>query len=92
MPLYDYLCEENGETVEVVHRMADKIETWGQLCEHAQRPLGDTPADSPVKKIPGRGNYHNGPKTMAKDNATLGERTKQLGHGPTVSPMRSSKF
>ena len=40
MPLYEYRCEANGEIVEVVHRMADKFTTWGQVCEHMKRDAG----------------------------------------------------
>lgn len=51
MPTYDYLCESNGEIVEVKHRMSESISTWGELCDKAGIPLGDTQADSPVKKL-----------------------------------------
>ena len=51
MPTYDYLCYENGEEVEIIHGINEKIETWGGLCARAGIPLGDTPASSPVKKL-----------------------------------------
>ncbi len=51
MPKYDYLCEANGQVVEVSHPMQDSLSTWGELCARAGRPQGSTPADSPVKKL-----------------------------------------
>ncbi len=51
MPTYDYLCEENGQQVEVRHRMSEEIHTWGELCERAGIDCGDTPAAAPVKKL-----------------------------------------
>ena len=51
MPKYDYLCETNGRIVEVSHPMADRLQTWGEVCQRADLPLDGTPADSPVKKL-----------------------------------------
>jgi len=51
MPTYDYLCPENGKTVEISHRMAETLTTWGDLCERTGIELGDTPADSPIRKV-----------------------------------------
>lgn len=50
MPTYVYLCDANGASIEVVHRMAEDIKTWGELCEHAGRDPGDTPSDAPVRR------------------------------------------
>ena len=50
MPTYVYQCEANGSSVEVVHRMSDSLETWGQLCDLAERDPGDTPLDAPVHR------------------------------------------
>ncbi|MEM9379889.1 MAG: zinc ribbon domain-containing protein [Planctomycetota bacterium] len=50
MPTYVYLCEANGAEVEVVHPMADSIETWGELCERAGCDPERTPADAPVHR------------------------------------------
>lgn len=50
MPRYDYLCPENGEVVEVSHKMSESISTWAELCEKAGKGLGSTAADSPVQK------------------------------------------
>ena len=51
MPRYDYLCETNGRVVEVRHGMKERLATWGEVCERADIPLGDTPAGAPVERV-----------------------------------------
>ena len=51
MPTYDYLCEANGRKVEVRHSMSEMLENWGQLCELAQLDPGDTPVNTPVRRL-----------------------------------------
>ncbi len=51
MPTYDYQCDTNGRVVEVKHGMSEVLATWAELCERAGIEAGDTPADSPVKKL-----------------------------------------
>ena len=51
MPLYDYHCPANGETVEVSHSVDAVVRNWGELCFAAQRPLGDTDPFAAVKKV-----------------------------------------
>lgn len=51
MPNYDYFCESNGRTVEVHHRMAETVATWGELCERAGIDLAGTPAETPVQRM-----------------------------------------
>ncbi len=51
MPTYDYFCEANGEKVEVFHPMSETIHNWGELCERANKPLGDTAKEEPVRKL-----------------------------------------
>lgn len=51
MPLYDYYCPANEQTVQVTHKMSQDVNTWGDVCALAGQPLGDTPADSPVEKV-----------------------------------------
>jgi hypothetical protein len=51
MPLYDYICKENGQTVEVFHRMNEKMLTWGQLCEKADIDPGTTSKDTQVNRV-----------------------------------------
>jgi hypothetical protein len=48
MPTYEYYCEANKKTVEVIHSMRNELETWGELCELAEIESGKTPKDSPV--------------------------------------------
>lgn len=84
MPLYDYLCESNGTVIEVSHRMNERIETWKELCECSGHPLGDTPADAPVRKLVGSGSPINASNTLGK------ARVSQ--DGATAMPMRNNKF
>ena len=51
MPLYEYLCDANGETVEVVHPMDATLSIWGEVCYVAQIPLGDTNPSAPVRRV-----------------------------------------
>ena len=51
MPTYDYHCVTNGRTVEVNHRMSEKMLTWGELCGRAGIEPGQTPTDSEVQKL-----------------------------------------
>lgn len=51
MPTYDYACEANGRVVEVRHRMSERLQTWGELCERAAVEPGDTPLDAPVARL-----------------------------------------
>ena len=50
MPTYEYYCEVNDQTLEVLHGMNDTISTWGGLCRVAEIELGGTPEDSPVER------------------------------------------
>lgn len=51
MPSFDFHCEANGQTVEVMLKMHEELRTWGELCARKNLPLGDTPADAPVTKV-----------------------------------------
>ncbi len=51
MPTYDYRCDANGQVVEVRHGMSEALSTWAELCERADRELGATPADAPVRRL-----------------------------------------
>lgn len=51
MPRYDYHCDENGITLEVVHPISDSVKTWGELCELAGVEPGKTGMSSPVRKV-----------------------------------------
>ncbi len=60
MPNYDYYCESNGRTVEVSHRMAESVRTWGELCERTGLAPGKTPASAPVQKLLAAPAVHSG--------------------------------
>lgn len=51
MPRYDYHCDENGMTLEVVHGISRVIETWGELCALAQHDPGETDAAARVRRV-----------------------------------------
>lgn len=51
MPMYDYYCPANERTIQVMHRMADELRNWGEVCALAQLELEGTPAESPVSKV-----------------------------------------
>lgn len=51
MPTYDYMCETNGQVLEVRHGMQEQLSTWGELCERLGIATGDTDASAPVKKL-----------------------------------------
>ena len=40
MPTYDYHCPANGRVIEVSHKMAETVATWGDLCRRAGVPRG----------------------------------------------------
>jgi predicted nucleic acid-binding Zn ribbon protein len=63
MPNYDYYCESNGRTVEVSHRMAESLGTWGELCERAGLAPGKTPRSAPVRKLISGAAVHTGHRT-----------------------------
>ena len=48
MPTYEYYCEENNQTVDVIHGMDDSIETWGELCQSADIEPGVSPKETRV--------------------------------------------
>ncbi len=92
MPMYEYHCEANGQTVEVVHRMSERFETWGELCEKAGIDAGKTPAATPVKRLIGSGSVTNQNDTVSKRNARHGESSKNLRHGPMAAPARTNRI
>lgn len=51
MPLYDYFCSSNNQTVEVMHGINDLVETWGELCRLAKCHPGLTLEDAPVNRL-----------------------------------------
>lgn len=51
MPRYDYHCDENGQTVEVLHSISVELKTWGEVCEATGLDLDGTDANAPVRKV-----------------------------------------
>ena len=51
MPTYDYYCDTNGQKVEVRHSISEEFKRWGELCDRAQIDPGDTPVDTPVRRL-----------------------------------------
>jgi predicted nucleic acid-binding Zn ribbon protein len=60
MPTYEYLCEANGRVVEVSHKMAEKVKTWGELCMRADVAPGKTDPKTPVTKLMSAGFVNTG--------------------------------
>lgn len=51
MPKYDYLCETNQQTVEVIHSIHETLSTWGEVCARLGKDPGATPAEAPVRRL-----------------------------------------
>ena len=51
MPTYDYHCPANGRTVEVTHKLAETVATWGELCRRAGIPLDGTSHNARVERL-----------------------------------------
>ena len=51
MPTYEYRCAANDRVVEVRHNMAERLATWGELCERAGISRGKTDPAAPVEKL-----------------------------------------
>ena len=50
MPTYEYYCESNYQTVEVMHSMSETLATWGEVCACAGIDPTPTPEDAVVQK------------------------------------------
>jgi predicted nucleic acid-binding Zn ribbon protein len=51
MPTYEYFCEANGQTVEVRHRISERLATWGELCQRNGTGTGKTRAEAPLQRL-----------------------------------------
>jgi len=60
MPTYDYHCPANGRVIEVSHKMAETVVTWGELCRRAGTPLDGTPGKAKVERLITGGNVLTG--------------------------------
>lgn len=63
MPTYEYRCEANGRLVEVRHNMAERLATWGELCERAEISPEKTDPAAPVEKLISAGFINASPNT-----------------------------
>ncbi|MDA0788156.1 MAG: zinc ribbon domain-containing protein [Proteobacteria bacterium] len=79
MPRYDYFCEDNGRTVELVHSMSLKVDTWGDVCRMAGINPGTTAPQARVRKVF---------KTAPMANTPVGDSDLK-GHGWTKLVKRS---
>lgn len=79
MPTYDYHCPANGRVIEVSHRMAESVATWGELCRRAGIPLAGTSARAKVERLITGGNVLTG---------SLGSRYERpCDSGPCGAPV-----
>jgi predicted nucleic acid-binding Zn ribbon protein len=51
VPTYEYRCQANGAVIEVQHKMAEQLHTWGELCARAGIPRGKTSSKARVEKL-----------------------------------------
>jgi hypothetical protein len=69
VPTYEYRCEANGRLVEVRHKMAERLATWGELCERAGIAPGKTDPAEPVEKLISAGFINAGTGTGTSEAA-----------------------
>ncbi len=72
MPTYEYRCAANGRLVEVRHNMAERLSSWGELCERAGITPGKTDPASPVEKLISAGFIKAGTRASEPPSAAPG--------------------
>ena len=50
MPTYEYYCESNDQTIEVLHGMNESLTTWGEVCACAGIDPQTTSEDAVVQR------------------------------------------
>jgi predicted nucleic acid-binding Zn ribbon protein len=80
MPTYEYRCEANGRTVEVSHKMAELMHTWGELCERAGIAPGRTDRNAPVSKLMSAGFISMGSSSSAMTCPVTGSEAPACGN------------
>jgi hypothetical protein len=50
MPIYEYYCPDNQQTIEVIHKVEVTLKSWAELCELARTPIGLTPPNTPIER------------------------------------------
>jgi hypothetical protein len=83
MPSYDYHCPVNGRVVEVEHRMAETVATWGEVCRRAGIERGATPADASVARLISGGN-------VIRASSLGSRRERPCDTGPCGAPACGS--
>jgi hypothetical protein len=58
VPTYEYRCETNGRLVEVRHAMAERLSSWGELCQRAGISPGATDPAAAIEKLISAGFIH----------------------------------
>ena len=81
MPTYEYRCAANGRLVEVSHKMAEKLRTWGELCERAGIAPGRTSPAARVEKLISAGFIATGSGSVDPPCATGACETPVCGGG-----------
>lgn len=79
MPSYDYHCPANGRVLEIEHKMAESVTSWGELCRRAGVPRGDTPATAQVVRLITGGN-------VVRAAALGSRRERACDSGPCAAP------
>lgn len=51
MPVYEYYCPANDQSIELVHSMTERLSTWGEVCRMANHPCDPALASSPVERL-----------------------------------------
>jgi hypothetical protein len=80
MPTYDYHCAANGTTLEVEHKLAEKLATWGELCARTGHALGRTPASTPIERLITGG-------SIVRAAALGSQRERPCDSGPCGAPV-----
>ena len=62
LPTYEYRCTANGAVIEVQHKMAEELQTWGELCDRAGIDRGRTNPNAAVEKLMSAGFVSTGAK------------------------------
>lgn len=72
MPTYEYRCAANGAVIEVQHKMAEQLHTWGELCDRAGIARGRTNPKAAVEKLMSAGFVSTGAKESPCDAPVCG--------------------
>ena len=51
MITYDYHCDANGTTLSVRQSIKKKLSNWAELCSLADHCIGETPPQTPVRRL-----------------------------------------